>query len=71
METLGKALDISILSIGRAQPYSTAWRDLKNKMIASPQYKTLVDDSHLEDWFKEYLENLNDVSLYLYHFMLH
>ncbi|BFZ10837.1 hypothetical protein BsWGS_13876 [Bradybaena similaris] len=61
METLSKALEISVLSVGGAQPYITAWTDLKRKVISHLQYKTLVNDSHLEDWFKEYLENLNNV----------
>ncbi|BFZ02207.1 hypothetical protein BsWGS_05246 [Bradybaena similaris] len=40
---------------------STTWSDVKTKVGSDPQYKAYLNDYHRENWFKEYLQFLNDV----------
>ncbi|BFZ02206.1 hypothetical protein BsWGS_05245 [Bradybaena similaris] len=52
---------MKILSETPGINHRTTWSYIKRKVSSDPRYKALVNDSHREDWFKEYLKTLNDV----------
>jgi len=38
------------------------WSDIKRKIDSDPRYKAVDSSSRREDWFKDYVKNLDDVS---------
>ena len=38
------------------------WSDIKRKIDSEPRYKAVDSSSRREDWFKDYVRNLEDVS---------
>ena len=41
------------------------WSDIKRKIDSEPRYKAVDSSSRREDWFKDYVRNLEDVSFIL------
>ena len=39
------------------------WSDVKRKIDSDPRYKAVDSSSRREDWFKDYVRNLEDVSI--------
>jgi hypothetical protein len=39
------------------------WSDIKRKIDSDPRYKAVDSSSRREDWFKDYVKNLDDVSI--------
>jgi len=38
------------------------WSDIKRKIDSETRYKAVDSSSRREDWFKDYIKNLDDVS---------
>ena len=40
------------------------WSDVKRKIDSDPRYKAVDSSSRREDWFKDYIKTLEEVTLY-------
>lgn len=38
------------------------WSDIKKKISSDPRYEAVDSSSRREDWFKDYIKNLDEVS---------
>ena len=47
------------------------WSEVKKKINSDPRYEAVDSSSRREDWFKDFVKNLEDVSCVLLFFFFH
>lgn len=44
---------------------NSRWSEIKKKIDSDPRYKAVESSSRREDWFRDYVKNIEEVNIFL------
>lgn len=45
---------------------NSRWSEIKKKIDSDPRYKAVESSSRREDWFRDYVKNIEEVNIFLF-----